>query len=77
MVGFVIQICKYNNTKMFCDVRAHVCVCGGGGGYVCVYACVCACVHMCVCVCGGVCVCVRMWMGDKTQVCKWKLVCFP
>ena len=33
------------------------CVCGWGGGWVCVGVCGCVCVCMCVCVCVCVCVC--------------------
>ena len=36
----------------------QVCVWGGGGGVVCVYACVCVCTRVCVCVCVYAHVCV-------------------
>ena len=50
-------VCRYVGVR----ARARVCVCVGGGGYVCIFGCVGGmCVRVCVCVC--VCVCVYVCM---------------
>ena len=38
-------------------VCASLCVGGGFGGWMCVYACVCVCVCVCMCVCACACMC--------------------
>ena len=41
---------------MHISVYVYVCMCGGGGRYVCVYASLCVCVYACIPVCMFMCV---------------------
>ena len=47
-----------------------MCVCGGEGGGMCVFVCVCMCVRVCVCMCMGVRVCVCVIVSVCPRTCR-------
>ena len=70
-----VGVCKCVCVCM--DVRgcAHVCVCWGGGGWVCVWVFMCVCVWMCMCACMCMCVCMCACVCMHACVCACVCMC--